>query len=195
MVQLLNYREVSLSNVVNPVEDLLRGTISNPRFMEIRECEHRKKSTGRFRSSDYPKTLQVGLPRVKTLLWFLLNVMHQQKVGWSAHRWLSNSSKYLQSIGLCYYLLIRRKVLLFTSKNKFECDRTSMGKALVVSAVQWPVLLFAVLGSAWAVAHFRKRTQMSWKDSYTALLLCATFKFQHQHSQLPHRLSLCSIIN
>lgn len=65
--------------------------------------------------------------------------MHQQKVGLSAHRWLSNTSKYLQPLGLCYYLLIRRKVLLFTSKNKFECDRTSVGK--LVSAVQWPMLV------------------------------------------------------
>lgn len=44
-------------------------------------------------------------------------------------------------MGFCYYLLIRRKVFLFTSKNKFECDRTSVRKTLVVSAVQWPVLL------------------------------------------------------
>lgn len=80
--------------------------------------------------------------------------MHQQKVGLSAH-----SSKDLQPMGFCYYLLIRRKVLLFTSKNKFKCDRTSVRKTLVVSAVQWPV--FALLARAWAAAYFGKRTQMS----------------------------------
>lgn len=42
MVQHLNYREVSLSNVDNPGKDLLRGTVPNPVFVQIRECEQRK---------------------------------------------------------------------------------------------------------------------------------------------------------
>lgn len=54
MMQLLKYREV-----VNPVEDLVRETVSNPRLMQIREFEQGKTSTGRFRSSDYPKILLV----------------------------------------------------------------------------------------------------------------------------------------
>lgn len=34
MVQLLNYREVFISNVVNPVEDL-QGTVSNPGLWKL----------------------------------------------------------------------------------------------------------------------------------------------------------------
>lgn len=162
----------------------------------------------RLGSANREKNLQAGLDvqitrkycrllyKVKTLLWILLEVIHQQKVGLSAHRWLSNYSKYLQPMGLCYYLLIRRKFLfrrkvLFTSKNKFECDRISMGK--VVSAVQWPML---IIGGAWAVAYFRKNSNfMEGTPTLHYQGSCATFKFQHKHSQLPHRLSLCSITN
>lgn len=94
--------------------------------------------------------------------------MHQQKVGLSAHRWLSNSSKYLQPVGLCYYLLIWRKVILFTSKKKFEHDRISLGK--VAGAVLWPMLislLFWVVPGLLPISE--RELKLHGRDSHTAL--------------------------
>lgn len=98
-------------------------------------------------------------------------------MGLSAHRCLSNSSKYIQPMGLCYYFLIRRKALLFTSKNKLECDRTSVGKALMFSAVQWPTLVILLVWLVLGCCLFQKENLnvleglLPWIIKASALLL------------------------